>query len=148
MKTEPFVIEKILDAPVSKVWHALTDNAEMKKWYFDLPDFKAQPGFKFQFTGGPSPEKQYLHLCEVTEVNPLKKLSYSWKYDGYAGNSLVTFELSDEGNKTRIKLTHAGLETFPSDNPDFAAENFAEGWTQIITTSLKDFVEKLTTSPL
>ena len=58
-------------------------------------------------------EKQWLHLCKVIEVIPMKKLTYSWSYDGYEGNSFVTFELFSEENKTRLKLTHEGLETFP-----------------------------------
>ncbi len=54
--------------------------------------FKAELGYKFQFPGGTA-EQQYLHLCEVTEVVVGKKLTYSWRYDGYAGNSFVTCEL-------------------------------------------------------
>jgi uncharacterized protein YndB with AHSA1/START domain len=73
MKQEPIRIERTFHAPVSKVWQALTNPLEMKKWYFDLPDFKADIGSKFQFYGGPSPEKQYLHLCVVTEVEFEKK---------------------------------------------------------------------------
>ena len=84
----------------------------------------------------------YLHLCKITEVIPGKKLTHSWRYDGYAGNSFVTFELFDEGSKTRVKLTHAGLETFPKENPDLARHNFEVGWTDIIGRSLKEFVEK------
>jgi uncharacterized protein YndB with AHSA1/START domain len=83
-----------------------------------------------------------LHLCKITEVVIGKKLSYSWRYDGYEGNSFVTFELFPEGNKTRLKLTHKGLETFPINNPDFAKENFIDGWTYITGTSLKEFLEK------
>ena len=71
-----------------------------------------------------------------------KKLSYSWRYEGYPGNSIVTFELFEEGNKARLTLTHEGLETFPNHLADFAKESFAKGWTHIIGTSLKDFVEK------
>lgn len=54
----------------------------------------------------------------------------------------MTFELFEEGDKTRLKLTHEGLETFPADKPDFARESFAAGWTQIVGSSLKEFVEK------
>ena len=141
MSNQPIVIERTFDAPISKVWSAITDKNEMKNWYFDLAEFNAEPGFKFQFTGGPTPEKQYLHLCEITEVIPEKKLTYSWRYDGYAGNSFVTFELFEQGNKTLVKLTHKGLETFPEENPDFARGNFEEGWNEIINVSLKTFLE-------
>ncbi|MBI3125121.1 MAG: SRPBCC domain-containing protein, partial [Ignavibacteriales bacterium] len=117
MKDEPFLIERTFSAPIEKVWKAITDKNVMKLWYFDLAEFKAEVGFKFQFIGGP-PERQYLHLCEVTEVVSGKKLTYSWRYDGYEGNSFVSFELFGEWANTRLKLTHAGLETFPKENPD------------------------------
>jgi uncharacterized protein YndB with AHSA1/START domain len=141
MSEENFVIERNYNAPIERVWAAISDNAEMKKWYFDLPEFRAEPGFQFEFTGGPSPEKQYRHLCEVTEAIPEKKLTYSWRYDGYEGNSFVTFELFPKEGGTLLRLTHAGLETFPESNPDLAKTNFAEGWTEIIGSSLKNFLE-------
>ena len=40
-----------------------------------------------------------------------------------------------------MRLTHAGLETFPK-LPAFARENFMQGWTSLIGSGLKDFVEK------
>lgn len=141
MKTEPVTKEVIINAPVSRVWKAVTDKNEMKNWYFDLKEFNPEVGFEFRFYGGP-PERQYLHICEITEVIPEKKLTYSWRYDGFPGKSFVTFELFDEGENTRLKLTHSGLETFPSDNPDFAKESFAEGWNQIIGTNIKEYLEK------
>jgi uncharacterized protein YndB with AHSA1/START domain len=113
----------------------------MKEWYFDIAEFKAEPGFEFQFQAGKD-DKVFLHKCKITEVVPGRLLTYSWRYEGYEGNSFVTFELSGEGNKTKLKLTHTGLETFPQNNPDFARESFAQGWTYIIGTSLPVFVEK------
>lgn len=145
MKNEPIVIERLFQAPVSKVWKALTDKHEMKKWYFDLADFEPRTGFTFSFKGGPDPETQYLHLCEITEAIHEQKLSYSWRYEGYAGNSMVTFELFEQGDSTLLKLTHSGIETFPTENADFAIQNFVEGWNQIIHTSLNDY---LTSTPL
>ena len=142
MKNEPFIIERIYNASIAKVWKAISDKNEMKKWYFDLVEFKTEVGFEFQFYGGKEPDKPYLHLCKITEVVPGKKLSHSWRYNGYEGNSFVTFELFEEGEKTKLKLSHAGLETFPINNPDFKKENFVVGWTHILGTSLNDFLEK------
>lgn len=141
MQTTPFSIERTYKASADEVWQAITDKNKMKQWYFDLPEFKAEVGFEFSFAGGP-PERSYLHLCKVTEVVTGKKLTYSWRYDGYEGNSFVTFELFPEGNNTKLKLTHKGLETFPDTNPDFAKENFVAGWNDIIGKSLKEFLEK------
>lgn len=140
MNNEPFVIEQLYNAPVERVWSALTDNDKMRQWYFQLEEFKPEVGFEFTFNGG-SKEKQYVHLCRITAVEPLKKLAYTWRYQDYPGNSEVTFELFPEGDKTRLRLTHTGLETFPSEK-DFARESFSKGWTYITGTSLKGFVEK------
>ena len=138
---QPFVIERTLNAPVEKVWRAITDRDEMKKWYFDLDAFQAKPGFQFKFPGQGNTGEQYMHLCEIKEVIPGQKLSYSWEYEGMEGSSLVTFELFPEGEKTKIKLTHAGLETFPENNPDFAKASFSAGWTELIGKLLPQYLE-------
>ncbi|HKB85889.1 MAG TPA: SRPBCC domain-containing protein [Ignavibacteriaceae bacterium] len=137
---EPVIVESTFNVPAEKVWKAITDKDEMKKWYFDLKEFRPEPGFEFRFSGGPSEDKQYLHICKITEVIPGRKLSHSWRYDGYEGISYVTFELFPEGDETRLKLTHSGLETFPENNPDFAKENFAAGWQEIIGSNLKNYL--------
>ncbi|MFI5237681.1 MAG: SRPBCC domain-containing protein [Ignavibacteriales bacterium] len=147
--SSPVIKEVLLNASVSKVWKAITDKDEMKQWYFDLAEFKPEVGFEFQFNGKSEEGVNYLHLCKITEVIPEKKLTYSWRYDGYAGISYVTFELFSEGDlptgqagKTKLKLTHKGLDSFPVENSDFAKENFVAGWDQIIGTSIKEFVEQ------
>ena len=140
MKTQPFIIERIYNAPVEKVWKAITDKNDMKQWYFDIAEFKPEVGFEFQFEGKKD-DKTFLHLCKIIEVIVGKKLTYSWRYKGHEGISFVTFELFPEGTGTKLRLTHAGLETFPASKPDFAKENFIEGWTYIIGSSLKEFVE-------
>ena len=142
MKNEPFVIERTFNAPMAKVWSAITSKDEMKQWYFDLADFKPVVGFEFTFNGKKSDGSTKVHLCRVTEAVSGKKLTYSWSYEGYEGVSYVTWELFDEGGKTRLRLTHTGLESLPvTPNRDFAKENFAAGWTSIIGTSLKNYLE-------
>jgi uncharacterized protein YndB with AHSA1/START domain len=138
----PFSIERVYNAPVMVVWKAITEKDQMKQWYFDLNEFKPEVGFEFRFRGQGHKGEQYMHLCKITEVVPNKKLRYSWHYEGYEGMSFVTFELFPDGNKTRLRLTHEGLETFPQNNPDFAKSSFAAGWTELIGKLLKEFVER------
>ena len=140
--SEPIIKEVLLNVLPSKVWKAITDKEQMKQWYFDIAEFKLEEGFEFQFSGKGQKGENYLHVCKITEVIQSKKLSYSWSYQNYLGKSFVTFELFEEGEKTRLKLTHKGLESFATDNPDFAKESFNEGWTYLITKSIKEFVEK------
>jgi|SRR5215831_3470959 len=141
MKSEPLVIEKILNAPAERVWKAITDKEQMKEWGFNIAEFKPERGFEFEFKAGKK-DKLYVHKCRVMEVIPGKKLQYSWRYEGYEGNSFVTWELFADGQKTKLKLTHEGLETFPISNPDLAKGNFEKGWESIIGTILRDSVEK------
>ena len=141
MSHAPLIVERTYNAPVSKVWRALTDKAQMKEWYFNVDDFRPEVGFEFSFAGCGSAGEEYVHRCVVTEVVQEKKLAYSWSYEGLPGTSVVTFELFPEGGGTRVKLTHAGLETFPQARPDFRRESFTEGWTEILGKSLKDFLE-------
>jgi len=142
--TEAVMIERTFNAPVARVWKALTDADEMRAWYFDLKEFKPEVGFEFEFTVEHEGTK-YHHLCKITEVIPQKKIAYTWRYAGEEGNSLVTFELFADGGKTRLKLTHDGLETFPK-LPAYAKTNFEKGWTEIIGSSLKQYVEESKTS--
>jgi len=137
---EAVVIERTFDAPVERVWKAMTDVEQMREWYFDLKQFRAEIGFEFEFVVEHEGNR-YHHICRITEVIPHKKLAYTWRYQGHEGDSLVTFELSPAGDKTRLKLTHTGLDSFPK-TPAFARKNFEQGWTEIIGSSLKEFVEK------
>jgi len=45
MKENPVIVEAVYHAPDNKVWRAITDKKEMKQWYFDVSDFKPDPGF-------------------------------------------------------------------------------------------------------
>lgn len=142
MNNEPITVERIFNAPVQKVWEAISDKEKMKQWYFDVSDFKPKPGFEFNFAGQGAKGEKHMHLCKVIEAEPQKKLSYTWHYEGKEGSSLVSFHLFPEGDHTKVILTHSGVETFAANGPDFAKASFTQGWTMIIGTSLKDFVEK------
>ena len=137
--TDAVIVERTFNTPVGRVWAALTDVNEMRQWYFDLKEFKPEIGFEFEFVveheGNP-----YHHLCKVTEVIPQKKIAYTWRYKGEPGDSLVTFELFPNGDKTRLKVTHMGIETFPK-TPAYARKNFETGWTTLIDSALRQFVE-------
>jgi uncharacterized protein YndB with AHSA1/START domain len=139
MAAEPVVVERVFDAPVEAVWNAITDKEGFKHWFFEIPEFEPVIGAEFQFTHEHKDFK-YVHLCRVQEVVPQKVLAYTWRYGGHEGDSLVRIELNPEGSKTRLKLTHSGLDTFPK-TPTFAKENFVKGWAEIIGTKLKAYVE-------
>jgi uncharacterized protein YndB with AHSA1/START domain len=140
MTHAPLVIERTYDAPAYQVWQALTDKEKMKHWYFDIPDFKAELGAKFSFQAGCDSDHLYTHECQITQLVPNQKISYTWRYPDYEGNSEVSFELFSENGKTRLVLTHTGLESFKQGG-DFARESFNGGWTHF-AGALGDFLKK------
>jgi uncharacterized protein YndB with AHSA1/START domain len=136
------VIERTYDAPVAMLWRALTNETQMKQWYFpQMPAFQPVVGFETK-VDVEHEGHVYEHLWKVTEAVPNKKIAYSWRYVGHPGESLVSFELFPEGNKTRLKLSHTGIASFdPHTNPMYASKNFFGGWTHF-AGELEKFLAK------
>ena len=142
----PVVIERTYNAPISVVWQALTDIHQMKQWYMgELKAFEPRVGFETEFTVTHEGNK-FPHVWKVTEVVPEKKIAYSWRFPGSPGESIASFELFPEGKATRLKLTHAGLETHdPMNNPPLARKNFQWGWNEL-GKELEIFLQKVSPS--
>jgi len=133
--------ELVYRASPEKIWNAITVREEMKIWYFELAEFRPEVGFEFRFWGG-TEQRQYLHICEITEVVSGRKLCHTWSYDGIQGLTNLCFEISPTNDvNSKLKLSHSGFETFPADNPDLDPKNFEEGWNYILGTSLKNYLD-------
>jgi uncharacterized protein YndB with AHSA1/START domain len=139
MEAQQVIYERTFEAPVANVWRAITEPELIKQWSFDIPDFKPEVGHEFSFTTTQCDEGT-VHLCKVTIVDIGTRLAFTWRYKGYEGDSLVTYDLIPEGNSTIVRLTHAGLETFPANL--LAKKDISGGWTYLIGTALKSFFEK------
>ena len=141
MTDSPISIKQEINASIDKVWKAITDKNQMIKWYFEnIPDFKPTVGFETRFNIHHN-GKDYLHIWKVTDVIPIQKIVYNWKYEGYTGDSFVIWELNTEDNKTILKFSHHGQSSFPQDNPDFKRENCTQGWIYFIQERLKHFLD-------
>jgi uncharacterized protein YndB with AHSA1/START domain len=132
----PLVHVEVYKAPLEKVWEALTDEDAMRIWYFpQLIRFKAVVGFEFLFSVDGS---LYQKEWQVTKVEAGRLFAHSWTYKGYPGRSEVIFEVFEERDRTRLKVTHTGLASFPND-PHFARSRFEGGWKQILG-NLKNYL--------
>lgn len=78
-----------------------------------------------------------MHQGRVTEVVPLKKIAYNWKFDDYQGDSFVTFELSGQDDTTKLTLTVIVAEDFP----EFKRESCIGSWDYFIKQRLKEYLE-------
>ena len=138
---DPIVVEQTLKATIDAVWRAITEPDLMRQWYFEnITAFKPEVGFETQFNVQ-SGDRNFLHLWKVTEVIPLKRISYDWKYEDYPGDSFVVFELLERGKSTTLRLTATVREDFPDDIPEFKRESCIAGWEYFIKLRLKEHLE-------
>lgn len=138
---ENVTVKQKVDAPIEKVWKALTNKVQMKEWYFDIPDFELEVHNEFNFFE-PGGENKYHHRGEILEIISNKKLTHTWTYPEFSEEkSVVTWHLEEDGEGTIITLTHEGLGNFKHLGKDFQKESFNNGWNEIIGGSLKDYLE-------
>ncbi len=135
------VVSRPFNAPIEKVWKAISDRDTIKEWFFDSSNFAAEVGCEFDFMGGP-PEHQMKHLCKVLDVIPQQRLSYTWRFDGLVGDSVVTFELVPVADGTRLTFTHDGVPSFTPNGPGFTIAAFTPGWMHLFHNVLKSYLER------
>lgn len=93
--------------PPEKVWRALTDPQAIAQWLMKN-DFKPEMGHKFQFRVEPKPRGWTgIVACEVLEVDPPRRLSYSWCGSGL--DTIVCWTLGPAPGGTRVRLEHNGF---------------------------------------
>jgi uncharacterized protein YndB with AHSA1/START domain len=99
--------EFVYPHPPERVWHALTDPAAVAQWL--MPNnFEPKLGHKFQFRTKPRPGFDGVVQCEVTQLDPPRRLAYSWAGGGL-GTS-VTFALERVPEGTRLIFDHIGFK--------------------------------------
>jgi uncharacterized protein YndB with AHSA1/START domain len=99
----------------NEVWKYLTQ-AELIALWLMPNDLKPIVGHEFQFQTRaiPSLDLDGIFHCKVLEVEPCRKLSYSWK--GGSGNGIFTlytvceWTLVPHGNGTKLRLKHSGFK--------------------------------------
>jgi len=140
----PVIIEVIYQASIERVWNAITNLEEMRKWYFNmLEDFQPKVGFRTQFNVV-SGDRTFKHQWEITEANAPNKIIYKWTFNGIPGASWSNFELFAEGEQTKLRLTTTGLESFPKNIPEFTIESCTAGWNYFLGGNLKEYLKNNT----
>jgi uncharacterized protein YndB with AHSA1/START domain len=97
-----------------EVWDYLTKPELIEQWLMKT-DFKPVKGHQFRFTFDPKPGSTYRGVvnCEVKEVIPFTKLSYTWNGStadqSRTFNSLVVWTLVPNKNGTELRIQHDGF---------------------------------------
>jgi uncharacterized protein YndB with AHSA1/START domain len=131
-----------INAPVAKVWQAITDPALISKWWFETPiDVKTtwQPGNDIVFTGiwygAPYKDKGIVLAFEAEKQLKFNYLSHIANLPDVTENyTVIGFDLTPSGNQTILTLTQT----------NFAMESMYQHWNfyWLVTLDiLKKFVE-------
>ena len=125
-----------LKAPVSRVWHALTDYREFGEWFRVKLEGPFVPG---QVSRGHITYPGYEHVkweAVVEKMEPERLFSFTWhpysvdpKID-YSKETptLVEFRLEKTAGGTLLLLTESGFENIPSHRRDEAYRMNEGGW--------------------
>ena len=115
-----------------EVWEYLTQPELVEQWLMKC-DIQPVVGNKFKFYHIPKNESRYVGIvdCEVLEVTPVTRLSYSWNASAKDGsgtfNSTVLWTLTEKESGTELQLNHNGFAFME----DYTLHN--TGWTKCLT---------------
>ncbi|MBD2306076.1 SRPBCC domain-containing protein [Chroococcidiopsis sp. FACHB-1243] len=91
-----------------QVWRGLTERRSLATWLMDN-DFEPHIGHKFQFRTHSLPGLDGVICCEVLEIDPPKRLSYTWQDSYMSQPSIVTWTLTPVDGGTQLQLEHREL---------------------------------------
>jgi uncharacterized protein YndB with AHSA1/START domain len=134
-ETRDIVVEAVLPQNPEKVWKVLTTAELISRWLMPN-DFELAVGKSFQFRTKPMGDWDGIVDCEILEIEPYRKLVYSWKGGsdsnpnyGARLDSIVTWTLAPVEGGTRLRLVHSG---FRSPGNDFAFDAMSPGWNRVM----------------
>ncbi|MFY9987813.1 MAG: SRPBCC family protein [Chthoniobacterales bacterium] len=127
-----------LNAPISRVWRALTDYREFGEWFQVKLEGPFVPG---KTSRGHITYPGYEHLkweAVVQKLEPERLFSFTWHpyaVDPDADYSkepstLVEFRLEPKDNGTVLYLTESGFDALPKDRQFEAFRMNEDGWTE------------------
>ncbi len=140
-RATPIVVEQKFDKPIRTVWKAITEQPQMIRWFFtDIPELKAEQGFETSFIVNVD-GRNFHHCWRILEAEEPNKIVYHWSYNDIEGEGIVIFELMEAAKGSVLRLTNTGLDSFPSDIPEFSRESCEGGWQYFIQGNLKNYLD-------
>lgn len=121
-QTDAISFEFELQHPPAKVWRALTDPVLLAEWLLPVVELELAPGAAFRFQAPPQPGWDGLVQGRMLEIEPQRKLSYTWVVGDL--DTVVTFTLTPTLSGTRLSLLHTGFQ--PHQKQNFGGARY--GW--------------------
>jgi uncharacterized protein YndB with AHSA1/START domain len=123
-QTEAISFEFELHHAPEKVWRALTDPVLLSEWLLPVAGLELEPGVSFAFKREPMPGWDGTVNCRMLEIEPQRKLSYTWVVGEMEIDTVVTFTLEPTRLGTRLSLVQSGFRA--SQKRNFGGARY--GW--------------------
>lgn len=139
---EPIQISAKINAPIEKVWEAITKPSLLKQWFaaIDLDELQDGDTFTFLEMFG---DQQMLHECLILEMDEPNLFRHTWAYaDLSQASSTVNWDLEKDGNQTEVIITHESIHQVALDLPDLTPERLTGFWEVSLNQNLKKFLER------
>lgn len=129
--THGLKLERSFNKTAEQVFKALTDAKAIGRWFGPSDAFKVtvhrwdcKVGGKYRVEFNAPDGATHICIGTFKQIVPNQKIAYSWDWEGKPTmDSVVTFTLKPEGQKTHLTLTHDGIPAAD------AAEHHKQGWT-------------------
>lgn len=121
-QSESISFEFDLRHPPEKVWRALTDPELLAEWLLPVIGFKPEPGTAFTYKTQAYPGWDGTVNCRMLEMEPQRKLSYTWSVPFL--DTVVAFTLMPTASGTRLSLVQSGFK--PDQKREFGGARY--GW--------------------
>ena len=105
--TDTINMEFELQHSPEKVWRALTDPELLAQWLLPVIDLKLETGAAFTFKTQAYPGWDGTVNCRFVEIEPQKKLRYTWTVPFL--DTEVTFTLTPTATGTKLSLVQSGF---------------------------------------
>ena len=138
LQTESIAFEFDLHHSPAKVWRALTDPTLLAEWLLPVLNHRLEPGAAFTLKAPAQPGWDGTVSCRVLEVDPFKKLSYTWVVGNMELDTVVTFTLAPTASGTRLSLVQSGFK--PNQKQNFGGARY--GW-RMMGGKLVDVLERI-----